>query len=305
MLRTFVGFLCTCFAFPAHAKIGETVPQLLKRFGKSYTVESVQIGKKYKFRSANISVDAVVANGVSVGETYLSDHPLISGEPPNDIVRAVLKTNAPKARWVEIEAAPFEADYALRSSDNEYIAILKYTGPQPENSVWIMTVGLAKAIRALSSAASPSGSPSPPTAMPASTPFPTPSLSAPAAPTPHIDFSPSTPPRFEDVKAKAETGDSGSEYQLGLCYYKGDGVEKDFSEAVKWYRKAAEQGFAGLCSGPKHARHVLFSWRGRAERFHGGCAVVAQSRRTRRQYGAVQSRLGVLSWRRGHLQKFR
>jgi S1-C subfamily serine protease len=256
MLRTFVGFLCTCFAFPAHAKIGETVPQLLKRFGKSYTVESVQIGKKYKFRSANISVDAVVANGVSVGETYLSDHPLISGEPPNDIVRAVLKTNAPKARWVEIEAAPFEADYALRSSDNEYIAILKYTGPQPENNVWIMTVGLAKVIRALSSAASPSGSPSPPTAMPASTPLPFPSLSAPAAPTPHIalrnhsiaDFPPFIPPRFEDVKAKAETGDSGSEYQLGLCYYKGDGVEKDFSEAVEWYRKAAEQGFAAAQS---------------------------------------------------------
>jgi hypothetical protein len=127
-----------CFAVPAYAKLGETVPQLVKRFGKSYTVESVQVGRKYKFRSANVSVDVVVANGFSVAETYLSDHPLAaSGEPPNDIVRAVLKMNAPNARWVEIEAAPFEADYALRSSDDQYIAILKYTGPQPENSIWI------------------------------------------------------------------------------------------------------------------------------------------------------------------------
>src|SRR5229473_6088037 len=48
----------------------------------------------------------------------------------------------------------------------------------------------------------------------------------------------------EEVKAKAEAGDADSEYRLGLCYYNGEGVAKDFSEAVKWYRKAAEQGFA-------------------------------------------------------------
>ena len=29
---------------------------------------------------------------------------------------------------------------------------------------------------------------------------------------------------------------------LGYCYYFGQGVPKDYSEAVKWYRKAAEQG---------------------------------------------------------------
>ena len=28
---------------------------------------------------------------------------------------------------------------------------------------------------------------------------------------------------------------------LGLMYYKGDQVERDFSEAAKWYRLAAEQ----------------------------------------------------------------
>jgi hypothetical protein len=150
----FIALLCTCFAVPASAKLGETVPQLVKRFGKSYTVEEAQLGKTYKFRSANISVDAVVSNGRSICETYFSYHPLTaSGEPPNDIVRAVLRKNVPKARWLEIEAERLGADYALQSADGEYIAILKYTGPQPENSVWTMTVGPAKTVHAVSMAA--------------------------------------------------------------------------------------------------------------------------------------------------------
>lgn len=31
---------------------------------------------------------------------------------------------------------------------------------------------------------------------------------------------------------------------LGICYYSGGGVEKNYKEAVKWFRKAAEQGHA-------------------------------------------------------------
>jgi hypothetical protein len=160
-IRTCIAFVCMCLTVSASAKIGETVPQLVKRFGKSYTVEPAELGETYKFRSTSINVDAVVANGVSVAETYLSNHPLTaSGEPPNDIVRAVLRTNVPKAQWSEIEATPFGADYALRSSDDKCIAILKYTATQPENSVWTMTVGLAKPVRALPSSASPSPNPS-------------------------------------------------------------------------------------------------------------------------------------------------
>jgi hypothetical protein len=63
MLRTFVAFLCFCSAVPASAKLGESVPQLLKRFGSNYTVEPVEMGKMYKFRSENVSVDAIVAKG--------------------------------------------------------------------------------------------------------------------------------------------------------------------------------------------------------------------------------------------------
>jgi TPR repeat protein len=147
MFRTSIGVLCFCLAVPASAKIGESVPQLVQRFGKNYTVEPDSTGKRYKFRSQKFSVDVIVSNNVSVAETYFSGHPLAAnGEPPTDIVRAILKTNVQEARWLEIEAAPFSADYALRSSDQKYVAILRYKGPQPESSVWTMTVGLGNAI---------------------------------------------------------------------------------------------------------------------------------------------------------------
>jgi S1-C subfamily serine protease len=194
MLRTLIGLFCLCLSIPAQAKLGETVPQLISRFGKNYTIESDAIGKTYRFRSEKVSVDALVANGLSVAETYFSDHPLTpSGEPPNDIVRAVLKTNAPQTRWVEIDAAPFRADYALRSSDHEYIAVLRYTGQQPEDTVWTMTVGRPNVVGSLSTV-----TPSLPSAAttPLVTPVPTPAVSAAPViiaspkPAPHIDSSP-------------------------------------------------------------------------------------------------------------------
>ena len=43
----------------------------------------------------------------------------------------------------------------------------------------------------------------------------------------------------------AEQGNADAQYNLGACYYNGQGVTKDYTEAVKWIRKAAEQGFAG------------------------------------------------------------
>ena len=42
---------------------------------------------------------------------------------------------------------------------------------------------------------------------------------------------------------KAKAGDAEAQYKLGDCYYWGEeGVVEDKVEAVKWYRKAAEQG---------------------------------------------------------------
>jgi hypothetical protein len=53
-----------------------------------------------------------------------------------------------------------------------------------------------------------------------------------------------TPAATDQVKAKAEAGDAAAECDLGMRYARGDGVPKDFSEALKWLRKAADQGYA-------------------------------------------------------------
>ncbi|MBM7562709.1 tetratricopeptide repeat protein [Fusibacter tunisiensis] len=50
-----------------------------------------------------------------------------------------------------------------------------------------------------------------------------------------------------------EPMDALAQFDLGLCYENGDGVAQDYEEAVKWYKKAAEQGHVeaqfnlGLC----------------------------------------------------------
>ena len=42
----------------------------------------------------------------------------------------------------------------------------------------------------------------------------------------------------------AEQGYASAQHNLGNSYSKGEGVTQDYAEAVKWYRKAAEQGYA-------------------------------------------------------------
>jgi uncharacterized protein len=43
------------------------------------------------------------------------------------------------------------------------------------------------------------------------------------------------------VRKAAEQNDVPAQSVLGICYFKGQGVKKDYTEAVKWFRKAAEQ----------------------------------------------------------------
>jgi len=43
----------------------------------------------------------------------------------------------------------------------------------------------------------------------------------------------------------AEQGHAVSQYNLGVMYANGQGVKQDHAEAVRWYRKAAEQGHTG------------------------------------------------------------
>jgi len=56
------------------------------------------------------------------------------------------------------------------------------------------------------------------------------------------------PKNYEEAvkwfRMAAEQGYHYGQFNLGLCYDKGYGITKDYTEAVKWYRMAAEQGNA-------------------------------------------------------------
>ena len=45
-------------------------------------------------------------------------------------------------------------------------------------------------------------------------------------------------------KKSADEGFAGAQYALGRMYESGLGVSKNSDEAVKWYQKAADQGLA-------------------------------------------------------------
>ena len=45
----------------------------------------------------------------------------------------------------------------------------------------------------------------------------------------------------------ADQGDASAQYNLGRMVASGQGVRQDYVEAVKWYRKAADQGDASAC----------------------------------------------------------
>ena len=51
-------------------------------------------------------------------------------------------------------------------------------------------------------------------------------------------------PDFKETFQVAKQGNAKAQYNLGGMYYNGQGVRKDYAQAVQWYRKAAEQGIA-------------------------------------------------------------
>ena len=48
---------------------------------------------------------------------------------------------------------------------------------------------------------------------------------------------------FKLFKILAEEGCSRSQYMIGNCYYKGEGIEQNLEKALKWYMKGAENGY--------------------------------------------------------------
>jgi TPR repeat protein len=47
---------------------------------------------------------------------------------------------------------------------------------------------------------------------------------------------------FHETKMLAEWGKTTSQYELGLMYYNGQGVEQNYKEAFKWFRVSAQKG---------------------------------------------------------------
>ena len=50
---------------------------------------------------------------------------------------------------------------------------------------------------------------------------------------------------FQILKPMADGGDARSQYTVGALYAEVKAVQKNYSEAAKWFRRSAEQGFAG------------------------------------------------------------
>ena len=50
---------------------------------------------------------------------------------------------------------------------------------------------------------------------------------------------------LEELQKAAESGYAFNQFDLGLRYANGFGVEKDLAKAAEWLRKAAEQGVEG------------------------------------------------------------
>jgi TPR repeat protein len=48
---------------------------------------------------------------------------------------------------------------------------------------------------------------------------------------------------FEELMAKAQSGDAAAQYQVGAAYGEGRHVPRDFDEAAPWFLKSAEQGY--------------------------------------------------------------
>ena len=50
---------------------------------------------------------------------------------------------------------------------------------------------------------------------------------------------------LDEVRKAAQEGNARAQNSLGVLYVKGDGVEQNAKEAVRWFRRAAKQGHVG------------------------------------------------------------
>ena len=67
----------------------------------------------------------------------------------------------------------------------------------------------------------------------------------------------------EEILTKAQQGDAAAQCDLGLRYCNGDGMARDYAEALKWLQKAADQGYT-MAEYNASSRDLLgiFHWAG-------------------------------------------
>ena len=90
---------------------------------------------------------------------------------------------------------------------------------------------------------------------------------------------------FNDTLTKAEHGDARAQYTLGVFYKKA----RDDAEAVKWYRKAADQGYA-----PAQCQLGFIYDKGRREQGNNSEAVKWYRKAADQGYSQAQNNLGIL-----------
>ena len=60
--------------------------------------------------------------------------------------------------------------------------------------------------------------------------------------------------KLESTRKAAEQGDAEAQFSLGVCYANGRDVQRADAEALKWYRRAADQDHV-LAQFRRHGRH--------------------------------------------------
>lgn len=108
------------------------------------------------------------------------------------------------------------------------------------------------------------------------------------------------------MEQKANGGDAVAQYGLALVYYKGEGVTRDYKEAAKWFRQAAEQGhvqsqrilgnlyFAGR--GVERDDEAAFRWTNLAARQGNADAQIRLEYHYGYGVGVVKNRETAIMW---------
>ena len=83
-----------------------------------------------------------------------------------------------------------------------------------------------------------------------------------------------------NLKSASKKGDSKAQFELGNCYYYGQGIRQNYNKAFGWYSKSANNGYAegqyylGICYengfGTSKDYNKAFEWYSKSAKY--GCA---------------------------------